>query len=116
MIKKEIKDNKKLLYAGGIAGFIASLCCVGPIILVLLGVGSVSTALSLGKFTWLFTTIALLFFGVAIFLYLKKKKCCNIKGIKQQWKIMLVSFLVLVIFLIILKYWLAPWLATIVYR
>ncbi len=110
------KEDKKLLYAGGIAGAIASLCCLGPIILVLLGLAGVSTALSIGKFTWLFTTLALIFFGVAVFLYLTKRKCCNPKGLKENWKPIVISFIVLVIFLILLKYWLAPLLAQVAYR
>ena len=69
------KDHKKLLYAGGFGGFIASLCCVGPVILVLLGLTGISTALAIGKFTWLFTALGLVFFGSAIILYLKRKKC-----------------------------------------
>lgn len=110
------KEDKKLLYAGGIAGAIASLCCIGPIVLVLFGLAGVSTALSIGKFTWLFTTLALIFFGVAVFLYLNKRKCCNINGLRENWKSIVISFVVLVVFLILLKYWLAPLLAQVVYR
>lgn len=110
------KEDKKLLFAGGIAGAIASLCCIGPIVLVLLGLAGVSTALSIGKFTGLFTTLALIFFGVAIFLYLNKRKCCNINGLKENWKPIVISFAVLVVFLILLKYWLAPLLAQVAYR
>ena len=110
------KEDKKLWYAGGIAGAIASLCCLGPVILVLLGLAGVSTALSIGKFTWLFTTLALIFFGVAVFLYLTKRKCCNVKGLKENWKPIVIGFVMLVIFLILLKYWLAPLLAQVAYR
>jgi len=110
------KEDKKLLYIGGIGGGIASLCCVGPVVLVLLGLAGVSTALSIGKFTWLFTTLALIFFGVSIFLCLNKRKCCHVKGLKENWKPIIISFIVFVIFLILLKYWLAPLLAQIAYR
>lgn len=110
------KEDKKLLYAGGIGGVIASLCCLGPVILVMFGLAGVSTALSIGKFTWLFTTLALIFFGVATLLYLNKRKCCNAKGLKENWKPIIIAFVILVIFLILLKYWLAPLLAQVVYR
>lgn len=110
------KEDKKLLYAGGFAGLIGSLCCLGPVILVMFGLAGVSTALSIGKFTWLFTTLALIFFGIAVFLYLKKKNCCSAQGIRKQWKIMIIAFVILVIFLILLKYWLAPLLAQVAYR
>lgn len=110
------KEDKKLLYAGGIGGVIASLCCLSPVILVMFGLAAVSTALSIGKFTWLFTTLALIFFGVAVVLYLTKRKCCDAKGLKENWKPIVIAFIVLVIFLILLKYWLAPLLAQVVYR
>ena len=112
-----MKENKKKLwYAGGFAGFIASLCCLGPVILVLLGLTGVSTALSIGKFSWIFTTLALIFLVVAIFLYLSKGNKCNTKGLKENWKTILITFVLFAIFLILLKYWLAPLLAQVAYR
>jgi len=72
--------------------------------------------LTIGKYTWLFTTLALLFFGVAVVLYLKKKDCCTPQGIKNQWRNVAIAFVVLLIFLVLLKYWLAPLIATIAYR
>jgi len=110
------KEDKKLLYAAGAGGLIASLCCLGPVILVLLGLSSVSFALSIGKFTWLFTGLALFFFISALVLYLSKKNCCNVEGVKQNWKIILISFIILVILLVLLKYWLAPLVAGFAYR
>lgn len=110
------KEDKKLLFAGGVAGMIASLCCIGPVVLVLFGLAGVSSALSIGKFAWLFTTLALIFFTAAILLYLSKRKSCNAKGLKENWKLIVIAFVVLVTFLILLKYWLAPLLAQIAYR
>ena len=110
------KEDKKLVVAGGFAGVLGALCCVGPVVIVLFGLGSVSTALTVGKYTWLFTTIALIFFGTAIFLYLKKKNCCSASGIKQNWKAIAISFVLLITLLILLKYWIAPLLAGIAYR
>lgn len=110
------KEDKKLVVAGGFAGVLGALCCVGPVVIVLFGLGSVSTALTIGKYTWLFTTIALIFFGVAVFLYLKKKDCCSANGFKQNWKPIIISFVLLVVLLILLKYWIAPLLAQIAYR
>jgi len=109
------KEDKKLLYAGGIGAFIASLCCLGPVIIVLLGLGSISTALSIGKYSLVFSTIAVLFFVSAIILYLRKKKCCTVKGAQQHWKIIIIGFVILALLLVFLKYWLAPLLAAKVY-
>jgi mercuric ion transport protein len=110
------KSDKKLLYAGGIAGFISSLCCIGPVIIVALGLGSVSTALSFGKYSNFFLSLAVLFFAIALIFYLKKKKSCSARDIKKNWKIICMAFIVLTVFLVILKYGLAPVLATLVYR
>lgn len=110
------KEDKKLLYAGGLAGFIGSLCCLGPVILVLFGLSGVSFALSIGKFSWLFTTIALVLFVIAVFFYLKTRKSCHVQGLKQNWRPIIISFILLVVFLVLLKYWLAPLLAKIAYR
>ncbi len=110
------QDKKKLLLFGGFAGLIGSLCCLGPLVIVALGLGSVSAALSLGKYSWLFTIIALLFYGSAVALYLKKDNCCNASGVRQNWRIILASFIGLALFLFLLKYKIAPVLAKFVYR
>ena len=109
-------ETKKFLYAGGFSGFLGSMCCLGPVILVLIGIGGVSTALSIGKYSLLFTILAALFFGSAAVLYLRKNKSCNIKGVKEHWKILVISFVLAVVFLIVLKYWLATLLARVAYR
>jgi len=110
------KEDKKLVYSGGIAGFIGSLCCLGPVVLVLLGLTGVSTALSIGKFTWLFNGFGAAFFGGAVFMYLTRKKNCSVQGVKQHWKAIVISSLILVVFLFTLKYLIAPFIAILAYR
>ena len=110
------KEDKKLLIVGGLAGVIASLCCIGPVVIVLLGLGSVSAALSLGRFTWLFSSLAVIFLGIAVVMYLKKKTCCSVEGFQKNWKAIVLAFVILVVLLVLLKYWLAPILARMVYR
>lgn len=109
------KDNK-LLYIGGGAGLIAALCCIGPVVLILFGLGSVSAALTIGKFAWLFSILAILFFTTGVFIYLKKKNCCNTQGWKQHWKTILTAFILMVLLLLLLKYVIAPAIATVAYR
>ncbi|RME52641.1 hypothetical protein D6783_04140 [Candidatus Woesearchaeota archaeon] len=110
------KEDKNLVVAGGVAGVLGALCCVGPVVIVLLGLGSVSTALTIGRYSWLFTGLALLFFGLAVVLYLRKKNSCSAKGVRQNWKLVAASFVLLVVLLFVLKYGLAPLLAKIAYR
>ena len=110
------KENKHLIFGSGFAGVLGSLCCIGPVVIVLFGLGSVSTALSFGTFSGLFLAIAFIFFGLTVFFYLRKKNCCSVKGMKQNWKIITKSFIFVVVLLLLLKYWIAPLLAQIAYR
>lgn len=72
-------ENKTGLFIGTgvVAGFLASLCCVGPLALTLLGV---SGAAVLSKFS-IFTIPLILFvigtFGFAGHLLYKKRKVCE---------------------------------------
>jgi len=54
------KEEKKLLARSSLAGLFGSLCCIGPVVIVLLGLGGVSTALAVGKYSNLFLALALL--------------------------------------------------------
>jgi len=108
------KDNKPVLIAIG-AGFIASLCCLSPVLLVAFGLSGVSFALSTGKYGWFFLSLGTLFLVVALFLYYRKKKCHSVSEIKQHWKQILLAFIIMVATLLIIKYWLATYLAKLVY-
>lgn len=108
--------NKEAVKIGVIGGFIASMCCLGPVILVMLGLTGVSFALSIGKYTWFFLSLGILFAITALLLYFKKNNCCNIKGLKENWLKILIVFLLLTGVLIITKFWIATYLAKIVYR
>ena len=110
------KKDKTPLIMGAIAGLIASLCCLGPILLVLFGLSSISFALSIGQYTWLFFSLGTIFFITAFIVYLSKKKSCSISGIRHHWKTILVAFVIMVLILLIIKYWLATYLAQLVYR
>jgi len=110
------KEDKTLLAAGGMAGIIASLCCLGPIVLVMFGLSGVSFALSIGKYSWFFLSLAIILLIIALVVYYKKKNCCNIKGLKKNWKQIVMVFAIMALILIIIKYWLATYLAQWVYR
>jgi len=109
------KDNKPLLF-GTIGGFIAGLCCLGPVLLVALGLSGISFALSIGQYTPLFFSLGTAFLIIALSFHYKKKKCFNIAGLKQNWKQIAGTFLVMALMLIVIKYWLAPYVAQLVYR
>ena len=75
-----------------VSAFIAGLCCFTPIVLVLLGVSTVSYAASLsdilyGQYKWLFRGIALLFLLSSLYWYFyKKEKICTIDEAKKKRK------------------------------
>ena len=106
------KEDRKLIMAGGFAGIFGALCCVGPVVIVALGLGSLSTALIIGKYSWLFSGLAVLFFVGAVFQYRRKRTCGS--G-ATNWKIVGLAFILMAALLLTIKYWIAPWLAGVVY-
>jgi len=115
-VSERAKKDKKPLLFGALGGFIAGLCCVGPVLLVGLGLSGVSFALSIGKYTQLFFSLGTAFLIIALAFHYKKQNCCNIAGLKQNWQQIVGTFLVMALMLIIIKYGLAPYVAQLVYR
>ncbi|MCR4289721.1 MAG: mercuric transporter MerT family protein [Candidatus Scalindua sp.] len=67
------------------AAILASSCCIGPLILAGLGIGSVGIFSSLEKYRPLFMIITFAFIGTAFYLTYRKKKsdeCCDINNVK----------------------------------
>ena len=85
-MKKETKDLAKI---GGLAAFVTSLCCLTPIVIVLLGLGSVSFAAGLGntlyyQYRWVFILFGLLTLSLAYILYLRNKGICTLSQAKRK--------------------------------
>ena len=68
----------------------ASLCCLSPVILVLLGLGSVSFAASLadtfyGEYKWVFRAFGLLLLlGSLVWYFMKVKGVCTLDAAKRR--------------------------------
>lgn len=67
----------------------ASLCCLSPVILVLLGLSTVSFAGSLadtlyGDYKWVFRGIGLVFLIISLILYFRKRGVCTLDQAKRQ--------------------------------
>lgn len=104
----EGKTETSILVAGGLAGILASACCVGPLILVSLGLGGawVGTLAVLAPYRWIFFGIAVL----ALFFAWRKiyspiEQCepsqvCAVPRTRRAYKITLwvVAALVLIAF------------------
>ena len=116
------KDDKKPIKIGLWAGFIASLCCIGPLILIVLGIGGASTALAIGKQSPYFLALGILILvaGLGLYYFRKNKKCNECDTERLSWKkIVTIIILACVSFLVVyyvLLYVLVPWLAPIVYQ
>lgn len=67
----------------------ASLCCLSPVLVVLLGLGTVSFGTSLadtlyGDYKWLFRGFGLVLLAVSIALYYRKKGVCTLDQAKRK--------------------------------
>lgn len=88
---------------GILSAVIAPICCVVPLLLILLGLGSLGLGAFIGRYHWFFIAAAL---GLIIFAwrgYFKEKKTCNLKGCQMQNKritliILITASLVVAIF------------------
>ncbi len=111
------KQNSFLKKVIPIAAFIGGLCCFAPVVLVLLGLSTVSFAASLtdilyGTYKWAFRGAALLFLFAALFWYFyKEEKVCTIDEFKKKRR-EVTNFILLTLILGIIAYIL--WLYVIV--
>jgi len=82
-------DGKGVLTISALAGVIGGLCCLTPVVLVLLGLASVSVAADLGnilygEYRWLFRLAALAFLGLALWIYFRRKGICTLDQARRE--------------------------------
>ena len=91
--KEETKPKKKtwkdILKITGIPVLFASLCCLSPIILVLIGLSTVTFATTLtdvlyGQYKWAFRALGLLFLAIALIIHFRKQKICTLDDVKKH--------------------------------
>ena len=117
--KSEIKEGVK---DGAISGILASLCCIGPLVVVLFGLGSISFALSISQYRPYFLGLGFLFMIGAIFLHLNKKSktcgmnCLSIEGIKKEKIFLISTILSMVVIYILAIYVLVPAISPTIYN
>lgn len=81
---------REILKISSVPVLIASLCCLSPVILVLLGLGTVSFASSLadtlyGDYKWYFRAAGLIALAAALFFYFYRTKgVCTIDEAKRR--------------------------------
>lgn len=84
-----MEERKKLLTLVGISGLIGGLCCLTPIVLILLGISTVSFAAELGdvlywKYRWVFRILGLGTLIVALVVYYRSKGICTLDHVKRN--------------------------------
>jgi hypothetical protein len=81
---------KELFKLTGIPVLVASLCCLSPLLLVLVGLSTVSFASSLadvfyGEYKWVFRAVgALLLAATLLYHFRKKKNICTLNAAKRH--------------------------------
>ena len=88
---------------GIFSALFASICCVGPLILVLVGLGSLGIGAVIGRYHWLFLGGGVLLIIVAWFSYFKERESCQLNTCEMKSKkatliILLISATFIVIF------------------
>lgn len=111
-------NSNRSLLAGVVAGVVASICCVGPLVLLALGIGGawVANLTALEPYRPVFVGVALVFVGLAFRkLYLVPATCapgasCAVPANRKRQR--LVFWLVAVPLLALLAF---PWYAPLFY-
>lgn len=120
-----MKNINDILKISSIPVVLASMCCLSPVILVLLGVSTVSFASSLtdtlyGDYKWMFRIVGLLALLLSLAHYLRRKKgICTIDDVKRRRNEVLnyiamtviVGTLGYVFFLYVVVHYIGVWLA-----
>ena len=95
-------DRRGIFLISALAGVIGGLCCLSPVILVFLGLASVSAAASLvdvlyGNYRWYFRLGALFFLALALVVYFRRRGVCTLDEARRQHaRILNTSILVLI--------------------
>ncbi len=96
-------DRKGIFVISGLAALVGGLCCLTPIVLVLLGLASISVATSLGNalygnYKWWFRTAALVFLALALIVYFRRKGICTLDEARRERNRIINTSLVVLIF------------------
>ena len=109
--KSKQSDRKGIFLISALAGIIGGLCCVTPVVLVMLGLASLAVATDLGnvlygEYRWLFRGGALVFLALALFFYFRSRGICTLDAARRERnRIINTSLLVLIFAVGIYIFW-----------
>lgn len=113
-MEKPKRIDKKGGLIGILAGLLASLCCITPVVLIFLGLGSVSFAFSFIGLKAYFLIASLILLGIAFYIHLQQKKCGIWTGLKSPFTLTALGFY-LILFIGSL-YLVLPWVGSYVFE
>lgn len=67
------KTQKVTLVGSVVAGFLASICCIGPVVFAILGLSGMTFILKFEEYRNVFIGVAVLLLGVAFYFTYRKK-------------------------------------------
>lgn len=113
---EEEETTNSALRWGVLSAFLASLCCVGPLALILLGVGGASTALSIGYRRPYFLVIGAVVLAVGF--YQLYKRSCQKQHLTRQQQLVIFggSFIAAALLYYFLTFVVTPLVAPLVYQ
>ncbi len=98
------KDSRRGVFLiATLAGLISGLCCFTPVVLVLLGLATISSAASLGNvlygdYKWWFRGAGLVFLALALIVYFRSRGICTLDEARRQRNRIINTSLVVLIF------------------
>ncbi len=120
---KEVKKDKSFWSAIGLSAFVASFCCLTPIVLVLFGLSSVAFASSLGltlygEWKWAFRGVGLLLLAASMFFYFRSKGICTLDQARKRRNeiinkvliALIAAIIAYVIFLYVILHYIGVWM------
>jgi len=85
----ETKKEKTSLIAAIVAGGLASACCIGPLVVVLLGLGSASAFIAMEPYRPIFAVLTLALIAWAAWRHWQGRKVCIAEGCPPKKPVLL---------------------------
>lgn len=102
MDSQDLQPKARLPLIGAVlAGGIASACCIGPLVVVLLGLGSASAFIALEPYRPIFAAITLALLAWAGWRHWQDRKRCAASGCRPKKPVLLWVLGALAIFLLV---------------
>jgi hypothetical protein len=99
---RDQSDCKGIFVLSGLAALVGGLCCLTPVVLVLLALASISVAASLGNvlygdYHWEFRLVAFVCLALALIVYFRRRGICTLDQARlQRHRIINISLVVLI--------------------